>query len=81
MSNVEGYFHLRGGFYFRREANGDITIMLGSAEAGGQAVRISVPSNEFASVMASVSARGETGETWREACDYLDRQRDGGGQG
>jgi hypothetical protein len=31
------------------------------------------PPSSFASVVASMSVRGETSATWQEACDYLSR--------
>ena len=66
-------FHLAGGLYFERVAD---------------AVTIEHPSNDvmvdiegIASVMAHLSKRGETGETYREALAFLNREPGSHGPG
>ena len=78
-------FHLRNGFFFQRLDDGSVRIRyaqpvideLGNpapSVGGGyfQAIiaQVTVPENEWASVLASVSAAGETSETWQAARDY-----------
>ena len=71
----DDFFHLRGGFCFRRNEDGSITLQHRGYTPHSYFVNAeaTVPSNEFASVVASVSARGEDGETFQEAWDYLTR--------
>lgn len=69
-------FHLRDGYYFMRHDDGRVTIRvcdsaLADAEVLGE---VTIPDNEWASVVASTAARGETGETYNEALDYLRRE-------
>ena len=71
----DDFFHLRDGFCFRRNDDGSITIQHREYGPGAFVVdaKTTVPPNEFASVMASVSARGEDAETFREAEEFLTR--------
>lgn len=66
-------FHLRDGFYFQREHDGSVSIRVcESAHAAAVVVReLNVPANEWASVLASTCARGESGETYEEATRFL----------
>jgi hypothetical protein len=67
-------FHLREGFFFERQPDGSVRIVYAPPphnEPLNVLAEITVPPNEFASVMASVSSRGETSETWTEAVEYL----------
>lgn len=67
-------FHLRQGFFFERTDGGDVHIVYAPAPHNDPldiVAEITVPANEFASVMATVSHRGETSETWQEAVKYL----------
>lgn len=73
-------FHSRDGLYFARTVTGDVIVTIevpvhdgtGNFHEGHRAVlhRIVLPQDEWASVLASVSARGETGETWQQARDF-----------
>lgn len=63
-------YHLRDGFYFAREDSGYITIQVQAPEGK---VSVTVPQSEFASAMAAVSRRGETGETFHEAEEFLSK--------
>lgn len=64
-------FHSREGFFFKREPDGSVTIRVEGPpwENGrGQLQReITLPENEWASVVASVSALSEDGVTWAVA--------------
>lgn len=64
---MSGRYHLRNGWYFERIDAESIEL----THDGGTVHRLRVSVNEWASVMASTSLRGETGDTWREAVDYL----------
>ncbi len=58
---MEGY-HWRDGWYFRRFPNGNVEV---SNERYGR--RLTIPPNEWASIIASVSAKGEIGEQFSAA--------------
>jgi hypothetical protein len=72
-------FHFREGFYFSRATDGSVTIRVAeSAHGDAPTLReITVPENEWASVLASVCARGESGETWQEAREFHGVKFDG----
>ena len=65
-------FHLREGFYFRRLENGDVNIFVTETPRHDSAIlrEIVIPENEWASVVASVSAKGENADTWQQARDF-----------
>lgn len=67
-------FHSREGFFFKRETDGSVTVRVEGPpwENGhGQLQRtITLPENEWASVVSSVSLAGETAERWQAARDY-----------
>jgi len=74
-------FHLRDGVHFERGTQGAVTISKRvpvMAERGIPAGHqffitlwsLTVPENEWASVLASMSARGETADTWHEAVQF-----------
>lgn len=56
-------FHAREGYWFRRSDDGDVII----TTPGGQ---VALDAGTWASVVCSVSATGETGERWRQACAF-----------
>lgn len=66
-------YHLKDGLYFDRLASGKISISLvrpwGTNEYS--VTEWVVEPNEFASAIAAVSRRGETGETFHEAEEFL----------
>lgn len=68
-------FHLQNNVYFERQPDGLIRIVVREGnQADAPIIKDTTTAPEgFASVMATMSARGETGETWREACDYLSK--------
>ena len=74
-------FHSNNGLYFERQEDGSVVVehwLHGAANAGraDQATvnvldrRWKMTAAEWASVVASVSAQGETGETHRQALDF-----------
>lgn len=62
-------FHLRDNFYFERA--GDRVLILYKKD--GVVSATLVTRSEFASAVAAVSERGETGETHAEALAFLER--------
>lgn len=70
-------FHLRDGFMFGRNEDGSVTVRVlkGGLADGETVAEVTVPDNEWASVLASTCARGETGETYAEAMDFLAVER------
>lgn len=78
-------FHLRNGFFFERLNDGSVRIRYAQpvidefgnpapAAGGGYfkaiIAQVTVPENEWASVLASVCAAGETSKTWQAAREY-----------
>jgi hypothetical protein len=74
-------FHSRDGFYFERLEDGTVRVSLclhglantGRADQAPVAVvvrSVDLPENEWASVVASVSSLGDTGENWQRARDF-----------
>lgn len=68
-------YHLRDGIYFERGPGSGVTIevdLTGMGVPPGYPTRrqIEVSAEEWASVLASVALRGETGETHREALAF-----------
>jgi hypothetical protein len=65
-------FHAKDGLFFEGDRDGNVVVELhdkASYEAT-QISRIELTPNEWASVVASVSKRGETSATWNEAMNY-----------
>lgn len=58
-----GAFHAREGWYFRRGEGGTVTIWCGEGH------EITLDPDSWASVVASVSAQGESSATYRSALD------------
>lgn len=61
MSLLRAGYHASDGLYFRRLRNGGVEI-----QATGRRL-VELTANTWASAVASVSARGETGDTYRAA--------------
>jgi hypothetical protein len=65
-------FHWNEGMYFKRTADGAVEIT--QTQGGGQSEEVewqrTIPPSEWASIVASVSAAGETGETYRAALAF-----------
>ena len=66
-------FHLQDNVYFERQPDGRIRIVVREgAMADAPVIKDTITTVEgFASVMASMSAAGETLQTWQAACRYL----------
>lgn len=68
-------FHLKDGLYFCRTPDGGVRMVKTydgrEIRADNVVMDITTDESGFASVMASVSAFGETGETWQQARDFL----------
>lgn len=67
-----GEFHLRDGFTYERVGEtGDVRLRLRANHGGNDVVReVTVPENEWASVVASVCKAGEDAVTWQAARDF-----------
>lgn len=70
-------YHLRDGFYFERLTDGSVKIMVAEADPRDATVfngpwsrEITVPANEWASVVAAVSLHGEHGASYQAALDF-----------
>lgn len=61
-----GKFHVRDELYFERGRDGDAVITWPNGET------MSLDASSWASVVAHVSAAGETGETYRAALAFHD---------
>lgn len=69
--NMQG-FHWREGWYFDRLPNGDVHLKK-DANHSSEAfpfVDVTIPASEWASIVSSVSAAGETGDTYRAALAF-----------
>lgn len=62
-------FHWKDNWYFERRENGGVRIYH-LDERGIADEDIEIDADSWASIVASVSASGETGETFREARDF-----------
>lgn len=63
-------YHARLGFYFERLQDGSVRLKREHPPGSGQiALSITITAEEWASVVASMSLRGETGETHAEALE------------
>ncbi len=72
---MEG-FHLQEGLYFKRHDNGDVEIIVKKdGMADSETFRtFRCDASGFASVVSSMSKRDESGETYREALDFLEKE-------
>ncbi len=59
-------FHWRDGLFFERLTGGTVRVFRQQPEQEAQEVAL-IPPSEWASIVASVSERGENGDTHREA--------------
>lgn len=69
-------FHNRDGWYYLRLADGHVRITKyadGGRDGAPIVTEIIIPPNEWASIVCSVSAAGETGERWNVALDFHGR--------
>lgn len=63
-------FHAREGWYFRREEDGSVRIMAPDSLGPGARQVVTLDANTWASAVASVSAEGETADTFGRARDF-----------
>ena len=75
----DGEFHARDGVIFKRDAGGGVVISKAGAEFGEREIILDLTGSAWASIVAHVSARGETGDTYREALEFHEA-RDGAGR-
>jgi|SRR5579863_3205716 len=70
-----GAFHWTGGWHFKRTPDGSVRMMKPAKMRGEEylSVDITIPAAEWASIVCSVSAGGETGERWEAAQDFHGR--------
>jgi hypothetical protein len=68
-------FHVKEGLYFERMAYGKVHIMKRSTVHPESPIEMDMilEDSDWASIVASVSARNETGETYREAMEFHHR--------
>jgi len=69
MSVDSAGFHARDGWYFRREADGSVRILGPDSAGPGAHQSVTLDADTWASVVASVSAQGETSESFIAAND------------
>lgn len=60
-------FHWRDGWHFKRQDDGTVFVY-----NSAHRVTMTIPASEWASIVASVCKRGETGDTYREALAFHD---------
>lgn len=64
--------HVRDGLYVERLPDGSVKVRL-EPIGGAAPAEVVLPADTWASVIATVSARGETADTWNEARQYHNR--------
>lgn len=69
MINGRGPFHWRDGWHWQGLEDGTVEVWHGD-ESGPSADALRIPATEWASIVAHVSARGETGETYYQALRF-----------
>ncbi len=65
-------YHARDGLFFERLADGSVRVTVRDGDV--QRFAAVLPPETWASVLAQVSARGETYDTWNEARQYHTRK-------
>jgi len=70
-------FHARDNWFFRREDDGSVRIVAPDSMGPGAHQTVVLDANTWASAVASVSAAGETSETFQAARQFHD-DADGG---
>lgn len=69
-------FHWRNGHYFKRLIGGEVLVV--KCADDGRSDRIewhqTIPPTEWASIVCSVSAEGETSDRWNAAQDFHGRE-------
>lgn len=93
LDAVASAFHWRDSWFFRRQNDGSVRVMRlrkatydhlpeGAKESIWLEPDVTIPPNEWASIVASVSDRGESDGRWQEALDFHGDQplRSAGGE-
>lgn len=70
-------FHWRDNWFFKRMPDASVRV---SHVTGEWFTQLNIPSNEWASIVCSVSAQGETGERWEASQDFHGRFTPSGGE-
>lgn len=68
-----GVFYVKDGLALERTERG-IEIRVRGSATFTEDFEVVLTDSEFASVVAHASRRGETGDTYREALDFLERE-------
>lgn len=76
LTDAEGGFHWQNGWFFKRRENGDVAVFRAENYTAGRDAfeLLTIPENEWASIVCSVSALGESGERWNEARNFHGRK-------
>lgn len=71
MTAREG-FHAHSGWYFRRSDAGTVTVEVTETMQVDAPLQVAATfdADTWASIVAAVSAGGETGDQWRQARDF-----------
>jgi hypothetical protein len=72
MSEISKGYHARDGWYFRREDDGSVHIAAPDSMGPGASQVVTLDANAWASVVASVSRSGESGDTFAAARHFHD---------
>ena len=78
---LHGAFHWRDNWFFKRQPDGSVAVMHKTDSYLGKrnclqkddyylSPELSIPQNEWASIVCSVSKEGETAERWEAALDF-----------
>lgn len=68
--DLPGGFHAKDMWFFRREDDGSVRITAPDSMGPGAHQVVTLDASTWASVVASVSAQGETSDTYRAALDF-----------
>lgn len=73
-ATLAGAFHWKDGWHFKRTKDGSVRVMrpdvMPMSKEEYLKIDVTVPPNEWASIVCSVSAGGETGERWEAARQF-----------
>lgn len=69
-AQVQGAFHWRDGWFFKRSQDGSVRVM---HKKDYLRTDLTIPANEWASIVCSVTTAGETGERWEQAREFHNR--------
>lgn len=68
-------FHAKDGWYFERTGTGDVRVIVKPAGyAGSLTTTVEFNVDTWASIVAAVSARGDTADAWKEALELHNRK-------